>query len=497
LENRRDVKSPNQSLAARINSAIVWLLLGGLLLWVTGGSALGQQGPPIQVESREVLVPVFVYDKTRMTFSSSWSDFEIRDLTLKDFHLFEDGAEQTIKEVTPRSWLADVRVSDNFGWHNEYSDTPQGKWRDPDLGPGGALPYKVHFYLVAYVPPESAKASCHRIDVKVDRRNSLVYARNEYCSTAHSASDPLNGTKFGQQMESDGVTGQPGKVSLSLQTSFFHTDANSGRVDIALEFPWNSLNRDWSNESVGSLYTLHARIGTVMMAYRKDGTLAARLSGFACCSSDFPVFVPGHLPGEASPGLDPLAIPTGYEAQIDLPPGEYNLLIVLSDGSKFGLAQAPLTVDSYDPKQIAISSVALCKRFQEAAVGSQEAAALAPKLVPLISKGIEFTPAGDTRFKKREPLFAYFEVYEPLLAGTPATTVQTQIKITNIKTGELKVDTGARSAAPWIQPGNTVIPIAEQIAVDKLPKGSYKLDVQASDSAGKSTAWRAANFTVE
>jgi predicted phage tail protein len=33
--------------------------------------------------------------------------------------------------------------------------------------------------------------------------------------------------------------------------------------------------------------------------------------------------------------------------------------------------------------------------------------------------------------------------------------------------------------------------------ISKLPKGSYRLDVQAIDSTGKSTGWRSANFTVE
>jgi hypothetical protein len=33
--------------------------------------------------------------------------------------------------------------------------------------------------------------------------------------------------------------------------------------------------------------------------------------------------------------------------------------------------------------------------------------------------------------------------------------------------------------------------------ISKLPKGLYRLDVQATDSTRKSTAWHSANFTVE
>jgi predicted phage tail protein len=159
----------------------------------------------------------------------------------------------------------------------------------------------------------------------------------------------------------------------------------------------------------------------------------------------------------------------------------------------------PLNIDSYDGKQLAISSVILCKRFRDATVAAQEATAvnLAPRYVPLVSKGVQFTPTGDTTFRKGEPSFAYFEVYEPLLTGTPAATVQTQLRITDVKTGQIKVDTGSRSAADWIEPGKSAIHIAVQIDVAKLPPSTYRLEVQATDSAGKRTVWRAANFTVE
>ncbi|MGA9041098.1 MAG: hypothetical protein WB421_11230 [Terriglobales bacterium] len=250
---------------------------------------------------------------------------------------------------------------------------------------------------------------------------------------------------------------------------------------------------------------LTANIGILGLIYGKDGALAARFSDFACCSPELPVFSVGGSPPQPHHELDNRTIPNRYETQIDLPPGEYKLVVVLSDGSKFGRVEAPLTVESYDRKQLGISSVELCKRFHEAVMISPETAAIipAPDLVPLVSKGVEFSPASDTRFKRRtafnkgEALFAYFELYEPLLVTQPAATVQSQLKITNVKTGELKVDTGVRRAAPWIQPGSSVIRIAEELSVEKLPAGSYRLEVQASDSAGKSTVWRAAEFTVE
>lgn len=470
----------------------------------------------IRVESNQVLVPTFVFDKTRMGsppglpiacpgFDAKNSgklrsmtkalcrDDVVSGLTAMDFHLFEDGKEQRIKSVKVVP-LHNVDVHDNVGHFIEESDTPSGKWSTSVLPRRFSSPIeRTFFYLIAYEPPESAEARCHQIKVKVDRHNSSLYARNQYCNTKHSSSDPLNGTRFGKQLGDYVASDQPGKIALSLQTSVFYVNPDTAQIDIALEFPWNSLKREWN---MGSL---HATIGILGMAYRKDGTLAARLSDLGCCPSDRPEFYRGQRPNENYPDLDVDSIPARYETQIELPAGEYTLQFVLSDGSKFGRAEALLTVDRYDGKDLAISSIALCKRFREAGAASQDAAAvaLAPDLVPLVSNGMQFTLSGETRFSNGERLFAYFEVYEPRPVGHAGTTVQTRLRVVNVETGELKVDTGLRSADSSIKPGSTVMPIAEEVAVDKLPIGSYRLEVQAIDSAGKSTAWRAANFTVE
>ena len=368
----------------------------------------------------------------------------------------------------------------------EFSNTPGGKWSTSDLSPPVFAAPGHHFYLITYVSPASPE-DFHQTKVKVDRHDSFVYTRSQYCKTHNSPSDPLAGT-IAKRLEDFLVSSEPGKISLSIQTGLFYADTGAARVNISLEFPWNDLQRDWDN--VG----LSATIGVLGMVNGKDGALASHFSDLGCCANDRPAFWEPILTGS-----DVLHIPARYETQLDLPPGEYDLQVVLSDGAKFGRVEIPITVGRYDGKQLAISSVVLCKRFRESVVASQEEAAvnLAPKLVPLVSNAIEFTPAGDTRFRKGEPLFAYFEVYEPLLAGTPATTVQTRLRVTDTRTGELRVDTGLQSATSEMTPGKTVIPIAERIAVNKLPAGSYELEVQASDSAGKTTVWRTANFTVE
>jgi hypothetical protein len=116
----------------------------------------------------------------------------------------------------------------------------------------------------------------------------------------------------------------------------------------------------------------------------------------------------------------------------------------------------------------------------------------------LVSKGFRFTPAAETNLRKGEQLIAYFEVCEPLLVGASATvTVGAHARIVDAATGKVIKDFPPMDAAPYERPGSSTIPIAGQIPFDQLPKGAYRLEVQATDSAGRSTAWRTASFTVE
>jgi len=439
----------------------------------------------------------------------------VHNLTATDFHVLVDGEEQKIEKVlTDRG---DVNVRDNFGRHDEYSEGPTGRWSTTDLPGVEGLEQERYIYNIAFVPSEAEKPGCHKVKVKVDRRNSLVKGDDEYC-TEQSPSDALNGSKFGGQMEQDLDSQEDPKISLSLQAGFFLADDGKARAEIALEFPWEALHRQW-----GSDWILHASIGVLGVLYKTDGSLATRFSDFACCSGASSVYAQGYGgrfidPNSFTNPNDPNSptnwgnqlalkllslhdienIPTHYETQVELPPGAYRFRVVLSDGEKFGRAEAPLAVDTYDGKTLALSSVLLCNRFRDAHVAAVEAAAanFAPQYIPLVSKGTQVTPTGDTRFKAGDPLIPYFEIYEPLLVAAPATAVQAHIKIVDATTGQLR-DDFAVDAAPFEQPGKWAIPIARQIATDKMARGAYRLEVQASDSAGRTTTVRTASFSIE
>jgi hypothetical protein len=423
-------------------------------------------------------------------------------LRASNFHVFEDGIEQKIERVKLERWPeSDVR--DDLGVHDEWSHTPLGKWSQVDLDWKVVMPSQAfHFYQIAYVPTKSAKGQCHQVKVTVDRPEAVVIARDQYCYTEHPASDPLNGTNFDKRVEADLDSDKSGKIPLSLQANFFYADAQKARVDVVLEFPPDHLKHEWIR------WELRAMIGVVGVIHRRNGSLAARFSDIGCCvPGDFSHVVAYDPDAYSYPSeydnREELAremLPSRYETQIELPAGEeYDLQVVLSDGKTFGRAKTRLDIGGYDGTQFAISSVALSNRFRDAGAAAKEAAAvhLAPGYVPLVSGGMQVTPSGDTKFKLREPLIAYYEIYEPLLSQEPKTTVHVNMKIVDAKSGETKVTFPPLDSEPYQQPGQTTIAIGNELKIGKLRKGDYRLEVQATDSAGRSTPWRTATFTIK
>lgn len=488
------------------------------------------QGPSIRVRSTLVLVPVFVYpvgalerpinaeekrcvkDDLAAFFASSaeqpylWRECvgrEVRDLALGDFQLFQDGKSQKIESVAEESWWLSVR--DNRTWHVETSDAPTGIWSSTDLDHSLEPGSPGFYYLLGYAPTDSPEG-CHRIRVEVRREKVRVFARDEFCAE-QTPSDLLNGTKMGKKLESELGQKRNGKIPLFLQAGAIRGGADQTLVDVVLEFPWNQLNHSWEENTA----TLKATIGILGAVYTKDGKLVARFSDLLW-PSYWPTIVRGEEnldmmialgvdPGIATSELtrrDPGWLPSRYETQFALAPGEYDLRVVLSDGSKVGRAEAPLTIENNDVHSLALGSVFLGNRFRDAHVAAVEAAAanLAPEYVPLVSKGVRVTPAGETDFIPDGSVFAYFEIYEPELAVEPPPQIQAHLRVIDAKNRLTVKDYPTVDATPYTQPGSTIIPVAREIPISTLRKGEYRLEVQASDSAGRTTPWRVVNFTI-
>src|SRR5271163_2698492 len=361
----------------RKRHGFLWAFIAGILVVCTFAPISKAQGA-IRVESNQVLIPTVVFDRKLYALTDKrrhehtlreliardphfWDTIAVPDLAAGDFHLFEDAREQRIQSVTFQAPTFSI-ITDNLGKHPETIGTGGGTWTYPDLSPSDHsvwLPWPQ--YVIAYIPPASPLGSCHQIRVNMARANLVVWARGEYCNTLHPPSDPLNGTEFGKHMEDDLTSTKPSKIDLTLQAVVLYSQNNSPRVNIRIEFPRDSVRREFRN---GTLYTT---IGTLGVIYNKDGTVAARFSDFACCDYGNDNKVALTPQAAEPPSYQELSItPNGFQTQLDLPPGEYDLRVLLSDGEKFGRTQLPLIVKYPAEKQLAISELALCRRIRKA-----------------------------------------------------------------------------------------------------------------------------------
>jgi hypothetical protein len=146
-------------------------------------------------------------------------------------------------------------------------------------------------------------------------------------------------------MEADLASTKESKIPLAVQAVSFLEDSGQGRVYIELEFSWQSLKYEFKQG------TLYVSFGALLMIYNRDGTLAARLSDFACCDYGNDIKKPAKNDGLKVPsGEAKSVIPDRLETQIEILPGIYELRAIFSDGENFGRKHVPLTIEPYGAK---------------------------------------------------------------------------------------------------------------------------------------------------
>ena len=312
----------------------------------------------------------------------------------------------------------------------------------------------------------------------MDRSDTIVRSRSGYCNVR--STDMLAGKPIENQLEAQAKGSQAGNVPAAMQAPYFYTAANVARVNVAVDIPGSAIKFEKKNGKQ------HATVNVLGLAYTPDGTLSARFSD----TVEFDL--------ESKDQVEQFAkFPYRYENQFEIASGHYNLKVVFnSGGNNFGKLEMPLVVDSYDAKELSISTVAISKDVHPL---NQAAANLNAELLegrrPLVAQGMEIIPAGTDHFKKSEPTVLYLEIYDPHLADANPPKVGIQVLVLDRKTGEKKVDMGG--LIPSVPAGNPVVPFGMQLPLDKLTPGSYQLDIKAIDTAGNTTAIRKTDFEVE
>jgi VWFA-related protein len=317
------------------------------------------------------------------------------------------------------------------------------------------------YYALTYVAPDAKEGTCHAIRVKVDRKGTTVRSRTSYCTS--KPMDLLAGTAAAKELEQRAAAAPTGDIAASIELPYFYVAPNVARVHVAMEIQADALK--FENKKGKP----HAELNFLGVAASADGDVRARFSDALKLDFDNPAQVES-LKGKS----------LHYEKEFKIVPGKYTFTVAFSQGgASFGKMQMPLAIEPWSG-DFGLSGLALSRESHPAAdLG------LGPGLegrTPLVAQGVQVVPFGSTQFAKSEPAFFYFEVY-----GPGALMARVHLRVLDRKTGEQKWDGGVI--------GLTAQSNAGKLPVDSLAAGAYRLEVTATDAAGKEVK-RTADFEI-
>jgi VWFA-related protein len=335
------------------------------------------------------------------------------------------------------------------------------------------------FYIVGYVPPDSAEGSCHTLKVKMNRGGLNVRARTGYCNAR--AENPLSGKPIEKQLELRAAGGQPGSIHGALEAPYFYSGPNVARVNLAMEVPSDSFKFDRDKGKY------HANVNVLGIAYRPDGSIGARFNDTV------------NLEFEKDELKEFNKNPYRYMNQFDAAPGTYKLTVVLSAGSgdTYGKFESPLQIDAWDGKKLTLGGVVLTNNAARVSdIPSGLDSVLLEDRTPLVVEGLEVIPSATNRFKKSDHVIMYTEVYEPLLASEKPPRMGFAYRINDRATNKQLAFTGVQPLDNFIQKGNPIVPAGMVVNLKDLPPGGYRMTVQAVDELHNNAPPRTVDFDV-
>jgi len=334
------------------------------------------------------------------------------------------------------------------------------------------------YYLLGYKPAVSSEGSCHTLKVKVERGGTNVRARSGYCNA--KPVDFLAGNSIEKDLETRAAGELKGNVTGSMRAPFFYTSPNTAQIHLAVEIPPSAFKFEKAKGKQ------HSALNILGIAYKPDGSIAARFSDTA--SLDF----------EGKKEVEEFQKqPFRYESQFGIACGQYTLKVVFSSGNdSFGKIEGPLLIDPYHDKEFSISGVALSNNIRRASDVSEDLdGQLLEDRTPLLVQGIQISPSASNHFKKTDTAAVYAEIYEPLLKDSNPPDVAYEFVVVELKSGQEKIRVSSRT--PKGKAGDPVIPLGLKLPVASLDPGAYRVQLRAIDSVGNSSKTRVIDFEVE
>lgn len=315
-----------------------------------------------------------------------------RGLTASDFHVFDNGAEQSINYFKE----SDFPATGTGQWI--LHPTAHGIWGSfVPAGPGvGVLPSAT--YLIGYVPPAPQPGECRRLRVTVPG-HYVQTNRDQYCIGKTSDAAMTLDTKLHQQMQSFATSNAQDSIEVSTNAFAFWS---SGVLSLTTPVPSTASSARPTNDftfvvevhdskapanvemvtKFGLPYQFWklpcpkrlSSIYVIGMVYDAAGEVVNEFDDTYRCE----MFVtPMTKPIEKVPGAIVLVQST-FDTQVELRPGEYELRVVVSDGKNFGRASVPLRVRPLQAGALAISDLVTSSFLRDSSWVLRDAAAVSP-----------------------------------------------------------------------------------------------------------------------
>jgi VWFA-related protein len=335
------------------------------------------------------------------------------------------------------------------------------------------------YYLLGYVPPSPVHdGRFHKIQVKVDRTGAEVRARAGYADT--KSPDLLAGKTEGGALEAKATNFEAGKIPVTLRIPYFYVRPGVARVNLALSIPGSAI------ESENSRDNFQSQINVLGIAYRNDGSVAARFSDKV------------HLDYAKDEKEAAAKAPFNYQNSFRIAAGDYTFKLALSaGGAEFGKYVTPLVVDPFSGKQLTVSGPAFGDRAIASLLSSSDMDQKNIEgSVPMVAAGMQVVPSSSNHFVPGAQPVVYVEVYDPLLeSSNPQMGIL--FNIVNAKTNQKVYSSNTLPVGGSAHPGNPLVPVIFKLPIDKLPAGVYTLEIWARDSAGNVSESRTGNFSIE
>jgi VWFA-related protein len=334
-------------------------------------------------------------------------------------------------------------------------------------------------YTLAFSPGLSADGSCHELKVTVNRPDVKVLGRNLYCNIAQmivaAAAKPRE-----NELDSLAASDKAGNTAASASVPFFFGPNGVARVNLALEIPSPVLEPTDRNGK------LHAEMDVLGVAYVvPSGDVAARFTHKMKFDFD-----------TRRQFDDFLRRPLHCEHQFEVAPGNYLFKVVFRSGKdRFGAVETPLTIDPFNAAQLSLSAIALSRSVQAITPEAAQEEAETGN-APLVFRGNRITVSGSDVLSRTGTAEAYFEIYQPLVAGAAAVQLTMRMRLLDARSNEERWNSGDVDLSALAKSGNRVIPVALILPVAGLPAGTYRAELTVKDSAG-GKASRKIDFRTE